>query len=138
MTANLSKLTLFYDGACPLCQAEILFLSGRNEAGLLEFVDINSDYFNAERVGISCENALASISGQYSDGTLIYGVPVFSAAYGRAKLPFLAWLFSRKVLRPGLHMGYQFFAKHRHTISRILGPGALWLVKSFASSKSAS
>jgi predicted DCC family thiol-disulfide oxidoreductase YuxK len=41
MDQNLQKLTLFYDGACPLCQAEILFLSGRNQADLLGFVDIN-------------------------------------------------------------------------------------------------
>lgn len=138
MTANLQKLTLFYDGLCPLCQAEILFLSRRNEAGLLEFVDIHSANFDVEHVGITCEKALVSMSGQYSDGTLINGVPVFSAAYKRANLPFLAWFFSRKVLKPYLHVGYLFFAKHRHAISKVLGPGALWLVKSFTSSKGAS
>jgi predicted DCC family thiol-disulfide oxidoreductase YuxK len=41
MTNHLQKLTLFYDGACPLCQAEILFLSGRNQDGLIDFIDIN-------------------------------------------------------------------------------------------------
>ena len=51
----LEKLTLFYDGACPLCQAEILFLSRRNQAGLLDFVDINSERFDSDKIGISCE-----------------------------------------------------------------------------------
>jgi len=130
MPANLPKLTLFYDGACPLCQAEILFLSGRNQANLLEFIDINSEKYDPLKVGVSCEEALAAMYGQYTDGTLINGPAVFPEAYRRANLPILAWLFSRKTVQPALQMGYQFFAKNRHAISKVLGPGALWLVKS--------
>jgi predicted DCC family thiol-disulfide oxidoreductase YuxK len=130
MPANLPKLTLFYDGACPLCQAEILFLSGRNQANLLEFIDINSEKYDPLKVGVSCEEALAAMYGQYTDGTLINGPAVFPEAYRRANLPTLAWLFSRKTVQPALQMGYQFFAKNRHAISKVLGPGALWLVKS--------
>jgi predicted DCC family thiol-disulfide oxidoreductase YuxK len=129
MDQNLQKLTLFYDGACPLCQAEILFLSGRNQAGLLNFVDINSKAYDPLKVGVSCEEALAAMYGQYADGTLIHGITVFPEAYRRAELPTLAWIFSRKSMQPVLEMGYRFFAKNRHAISRVLGPGALWLVK---------
>ena len=129
MTAHLKTLSLFYDGTCPLCQAEILFLSRRNQAGLLAFVDINSSEYHPERVGVSCDQALASMYGQLSDGSLINGVAVFAAAYSRANLPLLAWIFSRKSLKPLLNKGYQFFAKNRHAISRRLGPGALWLVR---------
>ena len=129
MDQNLQKLTLFYDGACPLCQAEILFLSGRNQADLLGFVDINSTAYDPLKVGVSCEEALAAMYGQYADGTLINGVTVFPEAYRRADLPTLAWIFSRKSMQPVLKMGYRFFAKNRHAISRVFGPGALWLVK---------
>jgi predicted DCC family thiol-disulfide oxidoreductase YuxK len=129
MDQNLQKLTLFYDGACPLCQAEILFLSGRNQADLLGFVDINSKAYDPLKVGVSCEEALAAMYGQYADGTLINGVTVFPEAYRRADLPTLAWIFSRKSMQPFLKMGYRFFAKNRHAISRVFGPGALWLVK---------
>jgi predicted DCC family thiol-disulfide oxidoreductase YuxK len=130
MSSNLPKLTLFYDGACPLCQAEILFLSSRNQADLLGFIDINSDKYDPLKVGVSCEEALAAMYGQYADGTLINGPAVFSEAYRRANLPTLAWIFSRKTMQPALQIGYRFFAKNRHAISRVLGPGALWLVKS--------
>ena len=126
---QLEKLTLFYDGACPLCQAEIIFLSGRNKANLLNFIDINSDRFDSDKVGISCDAALAAMYGQYANGTLIQGVAVFPEAYRRADLPVLAWIFSRKPLQPILRIGYQFFAKNRHVISRLLGPAALHLVK---------
>jgi len=131
------KLTLFYDGACPLCQAEILFLSRRNQAGLLGFVDVNSEHFDSKKIGISCEQALAAMYGQYTNGDLIEGVAVFPEAYRRANLPFLAWMFSRKSLQPILRVGYRFFAKNRHAISSLLGPVALYLVKS-TSSKSTS
>ena len=127
---QLEKLTLFYDGACPLCQAEILFLSGRNQANLLDFVDIHSEQFDPQKVGVSCEVALAAMYGQFASGKLIRGVTVFPEAYRRANLPRLAWLFSRKSLQPFLKLGYLIFAKNRHAISCLLGPAALRLVKS--------
>jgi predicted DCC family thiol-disulfide oxidoreductase YuxK len=129
MDRNLQKLTLFYDGACPLCQAEILFLSSRNHQKLLDFVDVNSDQFDANTVGVSCEQALAAMYGQYADGTLIQGAAVFPEAYRRANLLVLARLFSRKSLQPFLKFSYKVFAKHRHAISRVLGPSALRLVQ---------
>ncbi|BDT79565.1 thiol-disulfide oxidoreductase DCC family protein [Polynucleobacter yangtzensis] len=127
---QLEKLTLFYDGACPLCQAEILFLSGRNQADLLDFVDINSERFDPQKVGVSCEAALAAMYGQFASGELIQGVAVFPEAYRRANLPRLAWFFSRKSMQPFLKLGYLFFAKNRHAISSLFGPTALRLVKS--------
>ena len=128
--SQLEKLTLFYDGACPLCRAEILFLSGRNQANLLEFVDINSAQFDPQKIGVSCEAALAAMYGQFASGKLIQGVSVFPEAYRRANLPRMAWLFSRRSLQPFLKLAYFFFAKNRHTISSLLGPTALRLVKS--------
>lgn len=129
---QLEKFTLFYDGACPLCQAEILFLSGRNQANLLDFVDINSERFDSQKLGISCEAALAAMYGQFASGKLIQGVSVFPEAYRRANLPRLAWFFSRKSLQPFLKLAYLFFAKNRHAISSLFGPAALRLVKSKA------
>ena len=127
MNRQLQKLTLFYDGLCPLCLAEIRFLSRRNQEGLLDFIDINSGRFDAGSVGVSCEQALAAMYGQFADGHLIQGPAVFAAAYERARLPFLAWFFSRKSLQPMLQRGYQFFARNRHKISKLVGPSALWL-----------
>lgn len=133
---SLEKLTLFYDGSCPLCQAEILFLSRRNQAGLLDFVDVHSQQFHADTVGISCEQALAAMYARYENGHLIQGAAVFPEAYRRADLPTLAWIFSRKSLQPMFNLAYRFFAKHRHTISAIFGPAALFLVKHSAAKSS--
>jgi predicted DCC family thiol-disulfide oxidoreductase YuxK len=92
-------------------------------------VDVNSTQYSADAVGVSCQQALDSMYAQYEDGELINGIDVFSAAYQRANLPTLAWLFSRPSLRPMLNWGYRFFAKNRHRISSIFGPAALWLVR---------
>ncbi|MEI6114189.1 MAG: DUF393 domain-containing protein [Burkholderiales bacterium] len=127
-TADLPILTLFFDGKCPLCQAEIVFLSRRNQAGLLAFVDINSDLYDERAVGVSCSQALAEMYAQFDNGLVIKGHAVFGEAYRRAGLPTLAWVMSRKTLAPLLALGYRFFAKHRHRISKLIGPTALWLV----------
>ena len=71
MKNEIQKLTLFFDGRCPLCQAEIIFLSKRNQQNLLSFVDINSDQFEPDQLGVSCEQALAAMYGQFEDGTLM-------------------------------------------------------------------
>jgi predicted DCC family thiol-disulfide oxidoreductase YuxK len=132
MKNNLPKLTLFYDGRCPLCQAEILFLSKRNQQNLLHFVDIHTDEFQPQAMGVTCDQAMAAMYGQLDDGRLFQGAPVFALAYQRANLPRLAWFLSLKPLQPVFHWGYRLFARNRYTLSRVLGPLALRLVKSRA------
>jgi predicted DCC family thiol-disulfide oxidoreductase YuxK len=123
----LKPLTLFYDGACPLCQAEIVYLASRNHQGLLYFVDINGPEYDPQSVGVSCEQALARMYGQLEGQAAIHGVPVFAEAYRRANLP---------LLRPIWNLSYRFFAKYRHTISGLIGPFFLRLAKRVSHSKS--
>jgi len=132
----MKPFTLFYDGACPLCQAEILFLQNRNQTGLLHFVDINSAQYDPQKVGVSCEEALASMYGQIEGESPINGVAVFGEAYRRANLPLMAWIFSRRWMMPILGPSYRFFAKHRHGISGFFGPPLLKLVNALYPHKS--
>ena len=132
----MKPFTLFYDGACPLCQAEILFLQNRNATGLLRFVDINLSQYDAQQVGVSCEEALASMYGQIEGEAPINGVAVFGEAYRRANLPFMTWLFTRNWMMPILGPSYRFFAKHRHGISGFFGPPLLKLVNTLYPHKS--
>ena len=132
----MKPFTLFYDGACPLCQAEILFLQSRNQAGLLYFIDINSVQYDPQKVGVSCEEALASMYGQIEGEQPINGVAVFGEAYRRANLPLMAWIFTRSWMMPILGPSYRFFAKHRHGISGFFGPPLLKLVNTLYPHKS--
>ena len=131
----MKAFTLFYDGACPLCQAEILFLQSRNQAGLLHFVDINSAQYDPQTVGVTCEEALASMYGQIEGESPINGVAVFGEAYRRANLPLMAWIFTRRWMMPILGPSYRFFARHRHGISGFFGPPLLRLAKAHCPSK---
>ncbi|MEY4439620.1 MAG: hypothetical protein RIQ36_1084 [Pseudomonadota bacterium] len=125
------ELTLYYDGQCPLCVAEVEFLQSRNVQGQLAFVDITQAGFAEAGHNISCEAAMAQIHGRTSDGQVLVGVPVFATAYRLVKLPVLAWLLSRKWLMPVLQPGYVLFAKHRQAISRRIGPSVLKFSKRF-------
>ena len=125
------ELTLYYDGQCPLCVAEIDFLQSRNSRGQLAFVDVTQTGFEAEEHNITCEAAMAQIHGRTADGQVLVGVPVFATAYRLAKMPTLAWVLSRQWLMPVLQPAYVMFAKHRQTISKCIGPSVLKFSKRF-------
>ena len=125
------ELTLYYDGQCPLCMAEVEFLQSRNAQDQLAFVDVTQTGCEAAGHHISCEAAMAQIHGRTADGQLLVGVPVFAAAYKLARLPVLAWLVSRRWLMPSLQPAYVLFAKHRQAISKRIGPSVLKFSKRF-------
>ena len=127
----MQTLTIYYDGQCPLCLAEIHFLNSRNKLGLLDFVDVAAPQYYEVAHQLSCQLALATMQGRLADGTQLEGIPVFAEAYKRADLPTLAWLFSRSWLKPVLNAGYYVFAKYRHSISKTIGPVMLRLSKRF-------
>jgi predicted DCC family thiol-disulfide oxidoreductase YuxK len=125
------ELTLYYDGQCPLCVAEVAFLQSRNAQGQLAFVDVTQTDFEAAGHNISCEAAMAQIHGRTADGQVLVGVPVFATAYKLANLPVLAWLLSRRWLLPLLQPAYVLFAKHRQALSKRIGPSILKFSKRF-------
>jgi predicted DCC family thiol-disulfide oxidoreductase YuxK len=121
------SLTIYYDGLCPLCMAEINLLTARNRLGLLNFIDVSRKDFTDASHAVSCADAMAQMRGLLGSGQLLTGIPVFTEAYRRADLPFLAWLFSRRWTRPLLDVAYAWFARYRHAISRVLGTPLLRL-----------
>ena len=128
----MQSLTIYYDGECPLCLAEIHFLKSRNKDRLIEFVDVAAAQYDEATHQLSCHLALAAMHGRLADGTLLKGIPVFTEAYRRSDLPMLAWIFSRTWLEPFLSAMYYVFAKYRHRLSKTIGPMMLRLSKRFA------
>ncbi len=124
-------LTIYYDGHCPLCQAEIRFLQSRNHAGLLRFVGLQDPHFSESAQRFSCAQALATIHGRLGSGELLTGVRVFAEAYRRVGLNVIACLLSVEWLQPAFNAAYRKFARHRHALSRCIGPLLLTLAKRF-------
>lgn len=122
-----TKLTIFYDGNCPLCLAEIHFLKQHNQRGLLIFKSLQQlDFADSD---IQCELAFKSIHAKLGDDELIVGPQVFYEAYKRTDLRFVNWLFSLKSFRCIYAKLYLIFAKYRHQISKLVGPCMLHFVQ---------
>lgn len=122
-----TKLTIFYDGDCPLCLAEIHFLKQHNPRGLLEFESLQQlDVANCD---INCELALKTIHAKLGDHQIVVGPEVFYEAYRRTDLRWVNYLFSFKWFRYIYGKFYILFAKYRHQISKWIGPSMLFLVQ---------
>ena len=112
--------TLFYDGRCPLCVAEMKQLMQADHQGLLRFEDIMQPDFTARYPHIVPEKASAILHGQQEDGTLLLGLDVTELAWrsvGQKR-----WI---RLLRwPGIRIVadfcYRIFAKHRYRFSALL------------------
>lgn len=124
----MQAMTLYFESACPLCAAEIHMLAARNRRQLLRFVDL-SQPDAALPCTVVCAQALEKIHAVLDDGHTLVGVPVFAEAYRRADLPLLAWLFSRPWLCWLLEPAYALFARHRASVSALVGPPLLRLAQ---------
>lgn len=114
------KLTLFHDGNCPLCGAEIAQLRKSDRHGLLCFEDIHAPDFRDRFPHLDPSAADRVLHGQLEDGTMLYGLDVTVRAWtsvGRHRwLRVLRWPLVGRVA----DLGYRFFARHRHLISLLL------------------
>jgi predicted DCC family thiol-disulfide oxidoreductase YuxK len=127
LQAITSKLTIYYDGSCPLCLAEIHFLKHHNQKGLLEFVSLQE--LNADVDYVNCELAFKTIHARLGEREIIVGPDVFYEAYKRTNLRFINFVFSFSVARFMYGKFYVLFAKYRHQISKVIGPMLLSYVQ---------
>ena len=89
---NTAKLTIFFDGGCPLCKREVEFLQSRNQRGYRSFIDINtSDFYLDFKYGITYKQAMERIHALKSDGSIIKDIKVFQEAY---TLIGLGWIYA--------------------------------------------
>jgi predicted DCC family thiol-disulfide oxidoreductase YuxK len=128
-----TELTIYYDGACPLCLAEIHLLKQHNDCNLLAFIDLQS--LDASTATIDCTLALEVIHATLGDETVIVGPEVFFEAYKRTNLTLMKYLFSFRFVRYCYATCYVFFAKYRHQISRAIGPTLLKVVQKIYAKK---
>jgi len=127
-TGHLDQLTIYFDGHCPLCLAEIHVLKNNNSQLRLKFIDVHDESMVNE--AINCELALKVIHAKLDDGTIIRGPKVFEAAYQRADLVVMKYLFSIRLFQKAYGLFYMVFARVRHQISSLIGPAILKLAKS--------
>ncbi|MCS6892112.1 MAG: DUF393 domain-containing protein [Rhodovarius sp.] len=86
----MEKLTVYYDGACPLCAREVAAYRRLPGAQGLEFIDASSCPAEALGPDLSRPIALSAMHVRRPDGTLVSGARAFAEIWQR--LPGLRWL----------------------------------------------
>ena len=117
-------LTVFYDGACPLCAREIAFYRRRRGSDQICWLDVSTSDDGEIAPGLSKDQALARFHVRDGDGKLIAGGRAFAEVW--AALPqfrILGNLFRIQPLARALDRAYSVFLKVRPWLQvRIGGP----------------
>ncbi len=118
MESELPKSTVYFDGSCSLCRAEIGYYRLKDQDHALCFVDI-SETSTAPPEGITQERAMKRFHVRASNGRVLSGAAAFVEVWTR--LPRWRWA-ARAASLPGaiiaLEWGYRLFLPVRPFISR--------------------
>jgi demethoxyubiquinone hydroxylase (CLK1/Coq7/Cat5 family) len=118
---SVKQLTVFYDGACPLCDREISFYRRRKGADGVSWVDVSRSPEEEVAPGLSKEQALARFHVLNADGTVTSGGAAFAGLW--AVLPgfrLLGRLFQVRPLTWALNRSYLLFLKIRPRLQNIV------------------
>ncbi len=117
----MSALTLYYDGTCPFCAAEMARLRAWDRGGRLAFTDIALPGFDPAHLNASMGDLNLELYSQRADGKVLVGIDSLLAAYTLVGRGWLVWPLRVPVLRDALAWLYRRFARNRYKMSALLG-----------------
>ena len=106
-------LTVFFDGACPICEREIALMKRLDRRRQLAFCDFSTQDYDAASSGFATEDLGAVIHARWADGSVITGVEVFRAMWEAVGLGALARLSRLSLVEPLVLRAYAWFARNR-------------------------
>lgn len=118
-TKTTVKLTLFYDGQCPLCAQEMKALTARDTQQQLQLVDIWQPEFATRYPEIDPAAANRVLHAVDDRGDLLLGLDVTARAWslvGVKRYNCLRW----PLIKPVADIAYRLFARHRYSLSRLI------------------
>jgi len=122
MAGNDSALTVFYDGACPLCRREIGWYRRRRNDGRIDWLDVSQCADEALPQGLDRPTLLARFHVALPDGRVVSGPPAFAALWLRYPgLRWAGWLARIPPLPLLLEGGYRLFLRFRPRLQRLAG-----------------
>lgn len=124
MQANAEKptrATVYFDGACPLCTAEISHYKSQDGGEQLCFVDV-SEAGVPLGPELDADAARRRFHVRRADGTLVSGARAFAEIW--QTLPswrWAAWIAGIPGVTPVLELGYRLFLPVRPLLSEVAG-----------------
>lgn len=106
-------LTVFFDGACPICAREIALMKRLDRRRHLTFCDFSRPEYDAGSTGFAPSELGRVIHARWADGSVITGVEVFRAMWEAVGLGLLAKLSRLSVVEPLVLKAYAWFARNR-------------------------
>lgn len=111
-------LTIYYDGSCQLCSAEIRNLQLRDTQAHLRFVDCSPADFISPVPGADRAALMNAIHGVDAGGQVLRAVDLFEAAYRAVGLPCVSRLMAHPLIRPLADCAYPWVVRNRYRLPR--------------------
>lgn len=118
--SDLKPLTVFYDGACPLCEREIGFYRRRKGAEAICWVDVSEADGGDVAPGLSREQAMARFHVRDGAGQILSGGEAFARLW--RDLPGfrpLGRLFGLAPFKWVINRSYDYFLRFRPRLQRL-------------------
>ena len=110
-------LTLYYDGNCGICRAQMSRLRERDRAGCLAFTDITAPGFSVLETGVSMAALSTEIHARTADGRLLVGIDSLVAIYTALGRGWWVAPLRWRMLRPLFSAMYRALARNRYRLS---------------------
>lgn len=114
-----AKITVYYDGACPICTGSVKRLQSRDHRGVIEAISTADEGFDPDREGLRKELLGKVMQVKDADGNIHAGLDGMIVAWKAVPaFRFIGWVASI----PGIyHVGklfYVWFARNRYRFAR--------------------
>ena len=113
------NLKVYYDGLCKVCSREIEHYKKQQGASLIDFVDICSGEFDAQKEGLDPHQVHKVMHARTPDGSVVTRVNAFVEIWKRIpRYHFLARWSAKPGVMAILNLGYSGFAVIRPWLPR--------------------
>ncbi|MBH9578984.1 thiol-disulfide oxidoreductase DCC family protein [Inhella proteolytica] len=117
MNATHPELTVYYDGSCQLCRAEMHNLMLRNTEGRIAFIDAAAPGFDAAALGVTQDALMNALHvRRHADGQWLIAVPAFEALYRTVGLGGVAAALRQPLLARLAARVYPWVVRNRHRL----------------------
>ncbi len=116
---NILPISVFYDGLCVVCSAEINQYKKMRGAENIRFIDITEAGFDAKKEKLDPRKINVELHAKDAKGKLHIGVDAFILIWARLdKLNWLSRLSQKVIVRKFLQLNYSLFVKIRPYLPR--------------------